>query len=128
MSSGAAYTNMSGLSITFTPVHSVVFLIFTASGATQNNGRGAFVECRATNAAGTTVYGGCVSLSDITDGSGGLDAAWNCSMVIPITVTAGTSTTIIIQWTYNGTNTSSKAYCNTSSASNYSHRTMVIWD
>jgi hypothetical protein len=123
---GAGFANMSGMSITFTPVHSVVFLSFSASGATSNEGSAAFVECRLMK--GATVLAGTVSLSDESDGGGGTDAAWNCNMYIPVTVTPGVSITLNIQWEYAGTSTSNNAYCNTSTAPNYSHRSLVILD
>jgi hypothetical protein len=135
--SSATFADMTGMTITFTPVHSTVFLHFTAAGATDNSGTAGYVECQAVNVtSGNTVLGGCVSLSDETDitsgGHGSLndngqDAAWNCAMILPVTVTPGTSTTLKIQWSRGGTNPST-AICAPAANPNYSHRTMVIWD
>ena len=124
----SSFADMTGMTITFTPVHSVVFLHFTASGAANLSvGQDGYVECRATNSTASTIYGGCVSLAAVYNKSSNEDGAWNCSMIIPITVTAGTSTTIKVQWMTDGLSPTT-ATCQPTTYPNYSHRTMVIWD
>jgi len=109
-------TAMPQMSITFTPVHSVVFLDFTASGVTD-------ISTTETEAAHFKVlvnYGagfvapGTIPLVGATTGYGCTEVAqqycvydlapeaevngWSCGMDLPIAVTAGTSVTITIYW------------------------------
>ncbi|WP_396193409.1 hypothetical protein [Flavobacterium sp.] len=101
------FTNMPQMSITFTPKHDVVFVNFGASGDV-NIGTGSpqgYVKFRLLKDG--VVVGGTVSLVtdyDSDDIAGEfIVAAWNAQFnMYPVNVTAGTSTTISIQWMRDG--------------------------
>jgi hypothetical protein len=102
-----AFTNMAQMSITFTPKHNVVYVNFSASGDV-NIGSGSpqgYVEFRLLKD-GVRV-GGTASLVtdyDYDDIAGEfIVAAWNAQFnMYPVSVTAGTSTTINIEWMRDG--------------------------
>jgi len=85
-----------GPTITFTPVHSTVYLTFTAAGfapfPTSINESIQFEVLK-----GATVLAGGSSLCEATDGNGTV-SSFSFSLLLPITVTPGTSTTISIDW------------------------------
>lgn len=102
-----AFTNMAQMSITFTPKHNVVYVNFSASGDV-NIGSGSpqgYVEFKLLKD-GVRV-GGTASLVtdyDYDDIAGEfIVAAWNAQFnMYPVSVTAGTSTTINIEWMRDG--------------------------
>jgi len=124
------------LSITFTPVHSVVYLDFSASGITDfSQDASAIVSC---NVTGGTPVGGdygngapaqvlqTYSAAGTTDEAG----AWNIEISIPITVTSGTSVTITVNWfeTVGSFQPYSTLENNVATDPTECHRTMIITD
>lgn len=102
-----AFTSMAQMSITFTPKHNVVYVNFSASGDV-NIGSGSpqgYVEFRVLKD-GVRVGGTASLVTDYdNDDVGGqfIAAAWNAQFnMYPVSVTAGTSTTINIEWMRDG--------------------------
>jgi hypothetical protein len=128
--SSSTYADMAGMSITFTPKHTTVYIHVTASGDINLSAtRMGYVKCRVTNSAGTVVYGKVVSMATDYDDTQGNNAAWNCSIVCRVTgLTVGASTTLKTQWAHGGTNPGT-ARCNAAAGTDdYSSRAMMIFD
>jgi hypothetical protein len=102
------WTDMTGMSITFTPKHTAVYIYMTASGDIDVAAAGVemgFVKCRVTNSTATTIYGKSVGIATDYDDVNGGNGAWTCSIVCRVTgLTVGTSTTLKVQWARGGTN------------------------
>jgi len=139
-SPNTSYANMAGMTITFTPKHSIVYVNFSASGYINpviNNTSIATaqtqVDFRLLN--GSTVEAGLNTLGTDFDDIYGVGTAWNAHFTMyPVNVTPGTPTTISIYWkgeTFLGNNypstTNPIIYCNASS-SDFSHRSLTIID
>lgn len=127
--SGGSWVDMTGMSITFTPKHSTVYVNVTASGDLNisASNRMGYVKCRVTNSTASTVYGKVVSMASDYDGGGNDNAAWNCSIVCKVTgLTVGTPTTLKVQWQNGGTNPGT-ARC-LPATTDYSSRNMMIID
>lgn len=126
----SSYVDMTGMSITFTPKHSTVYIYMTASGDVDVAASGrqmGFVKCRVTNNAATTVYGKAVSIATDADDVSGENGAWNCSILCRVTgLTVGTSTTLKVQWAHGGTGAGT-ARC-FPATHDYAQRTMMILD
>jgi len=128
---------MPEMSITFTPVHSVVFLNFSASGITNlstTSQGGVFFATYVNGALAASPYipaGTGYGSSSLTQAfqtaitANDQIAAWNVSIYLPIHVTAGTSVTIAMYWEYQ---TGSPVENYVSSLPAQCHRTMVITD
>jgi hypothetical protein len=123
----ATFADMPGMTITFTPKHTTVYINVTASGDMDLGGTAnGFVKCRVTNSAVSTIYGKVVSIATDQSSSGTV-GAWNCSIVCRATgLTVGTSTTIKVQWSRGG-NAPRTINCNAAST-DYSMRSMMITD
>lgn len=124
------FADMAGMSITFTPKHSTVYIYMTASGDVNVGAAGTqmgYVKCRVTNNAGTVIYGRAVSIATDADDVNGENGAWNCSIVCRATgLTVGSSTTLKVQWSNGGTNAGT-ARCSPATT-DYSQRTFMIMD
>ena len=128
------FTDMTNMTITFTPIHNYVYLHFSASGDAANTyDTQAFVEFNILKDGTALTSGGVVSIAHISfDAASGTNtefSAWNCYTVRRISVTAGTSTTIKIQWAKAGLSPDA-IYNNVGTAGSkvYSHRSMMIID
>lgn len=132
----STFTDMTDMSITFTPQHSTVYVNFSASGGmdlSSSTPAGAYGFFRIVNVtAGDTVEAATATLTtdfDFDDVFGVIiGAAWNASInMFPVSVTPGQSTTIKIQWSRNGVFTSPMVnYVN--SLPEGSHRVLSIID
>ncbi len=125
----SSYVDMTGMSITFTPKHTTVYVYVTTSGDLDltPGTRMGYVKCRVTNSAASTVYGKVVSMASDYDDTKGNNAAWNCALVCRVTgLTVGTSTTLKVQWCHSGTNPGT-ARCYPATT-DYSSRNMMIID
>jgi len=95
----AAFAAM-GPTITFTPVHSVVYLTFTSGGfVVAPSGTVQNVQYEVLN--GATVLAGGSSICEaytVTGIFGNAASSYNFSILLPIAVTPGVSTTISIDW------------------------------
>lgn len=123
-----AFQDMADMSITFTPKHNVVYLNFSASGDMQTSSRGSYVEFRIVNVTAGTNLAGTVSLGTDHDDLVGTATAWNAQFVMyPVTVTAGTPTTLKIQWLRDGI-TPGNARNQVAGSPDFSHRNLTIFD
>ncbi|MDN3677998.1 hypothetical protein QWY90_11845 [Flavobacterium paronense] len=124
----ATFADMANMSITFTPKHNVVYLNFSAAGDMGLLAEGSYVDFRIVNVTAGTNLGGTTSLATDFDDLSGVATSWNAQFVMfPITVTAGTPTTIKIQWLRDG-NALDTAYNDVVGSPNYSHRNLTIFD
>ena len=124
------YTDMTNMSITFTPQHSVVFVSFSAGGECDGYVYGLFRLLK-----DGVSQGGSLSIASDYDFDNyygeSIITGWNAHMTqFPISVTPGVSTTIKIQWMREGFSsgfgTTIRNYCNTEK--DKSHRSLVIMD
>ncbi len=123
------FADLPGMTITFTPKHTTVYINVTVSGDMDVSAAGAamgFTKCRVTDAGATTIYGKVVSIATDYDGST-KNGAWNCSIVCRATgLTVGTATTIKVQWARGGSN--AKTIRCSPATTDYSMRSMMITD
>jgi len=147
----APFVTMNGMTVTFTPKHSVVYVNFSAAGfisptingtALSTNQCGVYFRLQKIEAGTTTTHAHTTTVGtdyDFDDVFGdGVLTGWNGHFTMyPIPVTPGVSTTIRVQWrsdTFLG-NTSTGAnptinpivFCNPSSDT-FSHRSLTIVD
>lgn len=127
-------TILQGMTITFTPRHSIVYLTYSFSGANNlagaNNSVGGWVTAQAylngTALQGTGTASGPLkvySAADATEYSAyGLSAN-----MIPVSVTPGVPLTIDIRY-YANPSTGETVYCNPTSNASFCHRNMTILD
>ncbi len=149
-SPNTSYANMAGMTITFTPKHSIVYVNFSSSGyvealingtsVTTNQTRVHFELRNGTTTIGNTVTGGTDYDYDFDDIYGEYDSiltAWDASFTMfPVTVTPGVSTTISIRWkaltrlgNLYGSTINPIVRCDSSpSGSGMSHRSLTIID
>ncbi len=117
---------MDQMTITFTPVHSVVYVYFTFSAyADPGSYPMEYVDFRILKD-GTNV-GGSNCLVEDYDDTRGVVTSFNGAMSLAVPVTPGQSTTIKVQWRRDGLYTS-PIYCNPASEPDYSHRSLIIVD
>jgi len=125
------FAAMPQMTITFTPVHSTVYLTFTASGYTNFSSTSpSLVEFEVLNggaAAATDGYG-TICIAQANNAAGAYNSGWDCSIILPISVTAGTSVTISVDWMTASGGLASTAENLVNTAPTYCHRTMFIND
>ncbi len=120
------FTDMSQMTITFTPVHSLVYVYFTFSAyADPTVYPMEYVDFKILKD-GTNV-GGSNCLVEDYDDVDGIVTSFNGAMSLAVPVTAGVATTIKVQWRRDGLYTS-EIYCNPASAPDYAHRSLIIVD
>lgn len=130
--SAATAPVMTGLSISFTPQNSTVFVYFSCSGnlAGCNPGPGAANGYFDLYNGATKVTGTKCPLGS-TDFNGNTSLIWNCVLVYPMTVVPGVLTTVSMKWfrdvTAAGCPASSTIVNNVVSGLN-AHRTLFILD
>ncbi len=127
----ATFTDMTNMTITFTPKHSTVYVNFGAAGDMNAVNAGeSYAQFRLQSIISgvTTTIAGTTSLTTDDDDFYGTATSWNAHFTMyPITVTPGVSTTIKIQWMRSGLYpTTLNNACATQK--NYSHRNLTIWD
>jgi hypothetical protein len=128
------FTDMTNMSITFTPKHNTVYLNFSAAGHSNiASGVQQYVDFRLVNVtSGNTVLAGTSTLCtdyDFDDILGTIViTSWNAHFTMfPVTVTPGVSTTLKIQWSRNG-NYPAHVYNYVTALPNSSHRSLTILD
>lgn len=124
----ATFADMTDMTITFTPKHNIVYVNFGASGDMPTNSAGSYVEFKILRN-GTSVAG-TVSLATDYDywDMGSSSTGWNAHFTMyPVSVTAGVSTTIKIQWMRDGY-APRRAQNYVTTFPNYSHRNLTIYD
>ncbi|GGD86838.1 hypothetical protein [Planktosalinus lacus] len=127
------FTDFDDITITFTPVHPVVYVTFSAAGHASIASRNSYIDFRLVNeTAGNSIVAGTNTLSTDTDRGQGqnvsLTVSWNSSInMFPVIVTPGTSTTLKIQWNIGGIDPQAH-YCAVSSLPDSSHRVLTILD
>ncbi len=101
----ATYTNMTGMSVTYTPTNSTAKVFFSASGTHTGTPTAAqFVVFRilvngaAVNGRGAAYSVGAADFDDVF----GTEShnVWGASLCVPVTVPVGVGTTIQVQWLY----------------------------
>lgn len=124
----ASFSDMTNMTLTFTPKNSVVYVNFSASGHmyVQNIPQG-YADFRLVNVtAGNTVIAGGTVLATDNDYPV-LATPWNIKMnMIPVSVTPGVSTTLKIQWRRAGT--FPNILFNFASTSDLFHRNFTVID
>lgn len=131
--SAAAAVTMTGMSITFTPQNSTVFVYFSCSG---NLGLGACTSGAGAINGYFDLYNGATKVTGTkcplggTDFNGNQSLIWNTVLVYPVNVTPGVSTTLSIKWWRDASATT----CNLATIINNvatglnAHRTFFILD
>ncbi|WP_323789706.1 hypothetical protein [Psychroserpens sp.] len=128
------FTDMTNMSITFTPKHSTVYLNFSAAGHSDiGSGIQQYVDFRLVNVtAGNAVLAGTSSLCtdfDFDDILGSISiTSWNAHFTMfPVSVTPGVSTTLKIQWSRDG-NFPASVYNWVTALPDSAHRSLTILD
>lgn len=135
------FADMQGMTLTFTPTHSTVYVSFSASGymdvsgTIPENAGAAFRLINVTN--GNRVEAGISVLAtdydSDTDYYGnfyeGVISAWNAGLnMFPVTVTPGVSTTLKVQWSRDALAYAKTLRCDVVSDPDGAHRSMTIFD
>ncbi len=121
----ATFVAFPGMSVTFTPAKSIVYVMFSAAGHVSPAGTPQqYVDFRLRRAG--TVIAGTTSVTTDDNGSGTV-TSWNAQLIMPISVTIGVSTTIDIQWEIGGL-TANATYCNPVTSADWSHRSLIIME
>ncbi|MDB5281204.1 MAG: hypothetical protein JWO06_279 [Bacteroidota bacterium] len=126
------WANVPQLSITFTPKHSTVFISYSISGyldVSTFSMNGIYSRLMVAG----VVKGGSMSATEDYDmddfGNQTLSSGWNVQMVFfPVAVTAGTSTTVTIQWSIGSILGAGTLFNLCATQKNYCHRSLTIWD
>jgi hypothetical protein len=120
------FADISQMTITFTPVHSIVYVFFTIAGYENVSGSPQqYVDFRVMKN-GAVVGGGNCTAGDYDD-TKGVVSSFNGALSLAVPVTAGVSTTIKVQWRRDG-NTTSAIYCNAATYPDFNHRSLIIID
>ena len=120
-------SDMSQMTLTFTPTKSTVYVSFTASGTysgTVNSGQ--FVVFRLFVNGVVQNGRGCATTVGEYDDIDGSHNCWNGALNVPVTVTPGLSTTIKIQWEYLAL-VANTIHCNPATQAN-AHRSLIIME
>jgi hypothetical protein len=121
-----AWTNMTGMSITFTPVHNLIYILFTFSAyADPSWWPMQYVDFRILRNGVSVGASNC--LVEDYDDVDGLVTSFNGAMNLAIPVTAGAVTTITVQWRRDGLYTG-PVYCWAASYPDFCHRSLIIID
>jgi hypothetical protein len=121
----ATFVAFPGMSVTFTPAKSIVYVMFSAAGHVAPAGTPQqYVDFRLRRAG--TVIAGTTSVTTDDNGSGTV-TSWNAQIIMPISVTIGVSTTVDIQWEIGGL-TANATYCNPVTNADWSHRSLIIME
>ncbi|HNX07511.1 MAG TPA: collagen-like protein, partial [Bacteroidales bacterium] len=120
------FTDIPQMTITFTPVHSIVYVLFTISGYEYVYSYPMqYIDFRILNGAAVAGGGNC-TVGDYDDMSG-VVTSFNGALNLAVPVTAGVSTTIKVQWRRDGLYTA-PIYCNPATEPDYCHRSLIIID
>lgn len=130
-----SFSDMNGMTITFTPSHSIVYVTFSASGHMDTNPLPAASHAtfRLINVtASNRVEAGATTLAtdyDYDDMFGEISAvSWNANIsMFPVSVTPGVTNTLKVQWLRDGIFPTTLR-CNVNSLPDVSHRSLTIFD
>lgn len=131
------FTDMQGMTLTFIPKHSIVYVSFGASGYMDVHNpmvRGGGAVFRLVNVtAGNRVEAGLATLATDYDmdwyGYEVIISAWNASLnMFPVSVTPGVSTTLKIQWARDAAYSPKTLRCNVASDPSGAHRALTVFD
>lgn len=125
MASGT-FVDMTGMLITFTPIHSVVMVTFSASGGYTSAIQQGYIILRILKD-GATIAGSVANLGDYDDVGGAITTYGTC-ISYPVVVTPGVSTTIKIQWRGVGMSFTPTVANRPTSLPDSEHRTLMILD
>ena len=125
----STFADMADMTLTFTPKHNTVFVNFSAAGDMDPSGaKLAYAEFKLFKDGVAVPNAGCITLCTDYDNSDGVATAWNAHFTMfPVTVTAGTSTTIKVQWMRTGISPRT-LYNRVVTDANFSHRSFTIFD
>lgn len=119
------FTDMPQMSITFTPVHSTVYVNFTMAGyESVSSWAQQYVDFRILR--NGVVVGGANCTAGDADYAD-LVTSFNGALNLAVPVTPGVSTTIKVQWRRDGIYTNT-IYCNVASYPDFNHRSLIIID
>ena len=122
----SAYTDVPQMSITFTPIHSTIYVSFTFSGYEQVSGMPQqWVDFRIVRD-GVPVKGSNCTAGDYDD-TRGVVTSFNGSLYLAMAVTPGVPTTIKAQWARDGLVVGTM-YCNAATYPDFCHRSLIIID
>jgi len=129
----ATWTNMTGMTITYTPTKTTGVVMLSVSGYRFTDFMPTYVAIRL-RVNGTVIKGTSTSCGD-TYRTGGLFPTdyvvtpWNAHLTIPITTTVGVPVTVDVQWMRDtADNGSVQVLCNPTSQSSYNHRSLIIME
>lgn len=131
----STFSDMQGMTLTFTPKSSKVYVTFSASGAMDltdgygNTARASYTKFILIKTVGGVEKQESGTVSLTTDYYGSYVAtAWNASFnMYPISVTPGITTQIKIKWMRGG-EYPSYLRCNVKSQADFSHRNLTIYE
>ncbi len=130
--SSNSWQDMGGMSITFTPQHSTVFVQVSCAGSYSGTSSAANLARVRIVRDGTSIAASGFSVGIIdTDQFGTVETTngWSTSFLYPVPVTAGNSTTIKVQWKYDSAGGGARDLNNLpSSDPSAQHRAMTIID
>lgn len=127
----SSFNQMADMSIVFTPVHSVVYITFSAAGSMDISSlpNAAYADFRLQKDGITQA--GTTTLTTDFDSKGQnqtVAVSWNAQIsMFPVNVTPGQATTITIQWRRGGIQPTD-LLCNVNSQPDWSHRNLTILD
>lgn len=124
----ASFVDMPGMTITFTPTTSTVYLHFSCAGHVDPTLQPQqYIDFRAVISTGGpfTTLGGTTAIGTDYDDVDGVVTGYNAGLLLPVTVTIGTPTTIKVQWLTGG-NWIGTVYSNCGTQKDWSHRTLMI--
>ena len=124
VSSDASWYDMDQMTITFTPVHNTIYINFNADGQAADYG---LYLVRFRILKDGVVVGATAATCEDFDDYYGQVSAWNASLIKPVSVTPGTSTTIKVQWNRSAS-AGSAAIENNCASSVLFTRTLLIID
>lgn len=135
----SVFTDMQGMTLTFTPKNPVVYVSFGASGymdvgTSQNPDipEGGGVSFRLYNVTSNRIEAGVSSVATDYNSDGlyeGVITAWNVGLnMFPISVTPGVETTIKIQWSRDAVYNARPIHCFPATDPGGSHRNLTVLD
>lgn len=122
-----AYTNVTGMTVTFTATKSTALVQFTCSGYAYTNSM-AYVLFRIFNSTSGSSIGGTNTHMQNHDNSNGTVTPWSCSFSKNISgLTPGTSYTLVVQGSRGGILGTLNAVINASTMSDSQHMTLTVF-
>lgn len=123
----STYSDIPDMTITFTPIHSTVYITFSGSGNYTGTYRSAQYAHFQLVKDGVAQKGASCHVGEWDDWWGGHNT-WNVDFTYPISVTPGVSTTIKVQWAFFRTVADQTLWIRPSVEPVVHHRTLSILD